>query len=68
MEISLLVEIPTLCLSGPDSFRKSLKNQESAARDLELLPTIIPRGIVTLADMNLEEEIEVEAAGATILA
>ena len=68
MVISLLVETPTLCLSGPDSFRKSLKNHRLAARDLELLPTIIPRGTVTRADMNPEVEIEIEAAEAITLA
>ena len=66
MVIFLLAEIPTLCLSGPDSFRKSPKKQKSAARNLELVPTIILRGIVTRVDMI--REVEVEAAEATILA
>ena len=66
MVIFLLAEIPTLCLFGPDSFRKSLKKQKLAARNLELVPTIILRGIVTRADMT--REVEVEAAEATILA
>ena len=62
------METPTLCLSGPGSFRRSLKNHKSAARDLGSVPTIILKGIVTRADMNLEEEIEVVAAEAITLA
>ena len=66
MVIFLLVEIPTLCLSGLDSFRKRPKKPKSVARNQELVPTIILRGIVTRADMT--QEVEVEAAEATILA
>ena len=66
MVIFLLEEIPTLCLSGPESFRKRLKKPKSAARNHELVPTIILRGIVTRADMT--QEVEVEAAEVTILA
>ena len=67
VEMSSLVETPTLCLSGLDSSRKSLKDQLLAARNLGLVPIITPRGIATRADMNPEAEIEVEAE-ATILA